>query len=62
MEQPDPARYTWHVVTPSDPDYLPSDKRLLHVVADRTRLKAAFDEARRRAEEAAELPAEGRAA
>ena len=49
LEAPDPARYTWHVVTPSDPDYLPPDKRLLHVVADRTRLKARTDEARRRA-------------
>ena len=36
---PDPARYTWHVVTPSDPDYLPPDKRLLHIVADRARLE-----------------------
>ena len=35
LEPPDPARYTWHVVTPSDPDYLPPDKRLLHIVADR---------------------------
>jgi len=46
---PDPARYSWHVVTPSDRDYLPPDKRLLHVVADRTRLKAVLDEARQRA-------------
>jgi hypothetical protein len=63
MDQaPDPARYTWHVVTPSDHDHLPYDRRLLHVVADRARLKAALDEARRRAEKAAELSATGRAA
>ena len=49
LEAPDPARYTWHVVTPADHDYLPPHKRLLHVVADRTRLKAVLDEARRRA-------------
>ena len=61
MEPPDPARYTWHVVTPSDHDYLPPEKRLLYVVADRTRLKSALDEARRRTE-AAELSATGRAA
>jgi hypothetical protein len=62
MDEPDPSRYTWHVVTPDDHDHLPYDKRLLYVVAERTRLKAAFDEARRRAEEAAEPPAEGSAA
>ena len=39
LEPPDPARYTWHVVTPSDHDYLPYDRRLLHIVADRTRLE-----------------------
>jgi len=37
LEEPDPARYTWQVVTPSDGDYLPPDKRLLHIVADRAR-------------------------
>ena len=57
-----PGRYTWHVVTPSDHDHLPYDRRLLHVVADRTRWKAALDEAKRRAQEAAELSASGRAA
>jgi len=61
-ENPDPGRYTWHVVTPDDPDHMPYDRRLLYVVADRTRLKAALDEARRRAEEAAELSAAGRVA
>jgi hypothetical protein len=50
LEEPDPARYTWQVVTPSDRDYLPPDKRLLHIVADRARWKAALTEARRRAD------------
>jgi len=63
LEPPDPARYTWHVVTPSDHDYLPPEKRLLHIVADRTRWKAALDEARRRAGEPdGNLSATGRAA
>ncbi len=63
LEPPDPARYTWHVVTPSDPDYLPPDKRLLHVVAERNRWKAALTEARRKAEDpAANLSATGEAA
>jgi replication initiator protein RepSA len=63
LEPPDPARYTWQVVTPSDRDYLPPDKRLLHVVADRNRWRAALDEARRRArDQEANLSATGRAA
>jgi hypothetical protein len=64
LEMPDPARYTWHVVTPCDYDYLPPDKRLLHVVADRARWKAALTEARRKARPpTAELSAtDGRAA
>jgi hypothetical protein len=63
LEPPDPDRYTWHVVTPSDEDYLPPDKRLLHVVADRHRWKQALDEARRRAhDQEANLSATGRAA
>jgi len=66
VDQPDPSRYTWHVVTPDDRDHLPYDKRLLYVVAERTRLKAAFDEARQRAEEAGQaaedVSAKGRAA
>jgi hypothetical protein len=49
LEEPDPARYTWVQVTPADPDYLPPEQRLLHVVADRARWKAALTEARRRA-------------
>ncbi len=63
MEPPDPARYTWYVVTPSDHDYLPPDKRLLHVVADRHRWKQALDEARRRARDhEGNLSATGRVA
>jgi hypothetical protein len=63
LEPPDPARYTWHAVTPADRDYLPPDKRLLHIVADRARWQAALTEARRKAQEAdANLPADGRAA
>jgi hypothetical protein len=64
LEVPDPARYAWHVVTPSDYDYLPPDMRLLHVVADRARWKAALTEARRKAgPPTAELSAtDGRAA
>jgi replication initiator protein RepSA len=63
LEPPDPARYTWHVVTPSDADYLPPDKRLLHIVADRARWQAALTEARRKAQEPdANLSADGRAA
>src|SRR5437764_15161090 len=63
MDEPDPARYTWHVVTPDDHDYLSADKRLLRVVAERARWQAALTEARRKAEEAtAELSATRRAA
>jgi hypothetical protein len=60
-EEPDPARYAWHVVIPSDPDRMPYDRRLLHVIAERTRLRTALDDARRRCE-TAELSATGRAA
>jgi hypothetical protein len=63
LEVPDPARYTWEVVLPSDRDYLPPDKRLLHIVADRNRWQAALDEARRRArDQEANLSATGRVA
>jgi hypothetical protein len=61
-EDPDPGRYTWHVVTPSDHDHLPYDRRLLYIIAERTRLKAAYDEARRRSQEVAKVSATGRAA
>ena len=61
-EEPDPGRYSWHVVTPSDHDHLPYDRRLLYVVAERARLKAAFDEVRRRTQEATEVSATGEAA
>jgi hypothetical protein len=63
LEAPDPARYTWHVVTPGDPDYLPPDKRLLHIVADRVRHRAAISEAKRRAcDQDRTVSASGRAA
>jgi hypothetical protein len=63
LEPPDPARYTWHVVTPDDHDYLPLDRRLLHVVADRARWRAALAEAKQRAwETTAEFSATGSAA
>jgi hypothetical protein len=63
LEAPDPAQYTWHMVTPSDPDYLPPDKRLLHVVAERNRWQAALTEARRKAQESGgNLSATGEAA
>ena len=63
LELPDPARYTWAQVTPADPDYLPPEQRLLHVVAERARWKAALDEARRRSgPPGGELPATGEAA
>jgi hypothetical protein len=45
----DPARYSWEMVAPSDPDHMSHARRLLHVVADRITWKQALDEARRRA-------------
>jgi hypothetical protein len=63
LQVPDPARYTWQVVEPSDPDHLPPDRRLLHIVADRAHWQAALREARRRADQAiAQLSATGKAA
>jgi hypothetical protein len=63
LETPDPARYTWHVVTPDDPDYLSPDKRLLHIIADRARCQAALTEAKRKAQEReGNLSATGKAA
>jgi hypothetical protein len=60
----DPARYTWEPVSPGDPDHMPNAQRLLHVVADRQRWRAALTLARARASGQAtpELPATGRAA
>src|SRR6202167_879810 len=46
----DPTRYAWEPVKPSDQDHMPTPQRLLHVVADRIRWRAALDEARRRAQ------------
>jgi hypothetical protein len=40
MEVPDPARYSWAQVLPGDPDYLPPERRLLHVIAERARHRA----------------------
>jgi hypothetical protein len=48
LDEPDPTRYTWVQVTPADPDYLPPEQRLLHIVADRARWKVALDEASRK--------------
>jgi Replication initiator protein, pSAM2 len=63
LETPDPARYTWHVVTPDDPDYLSPDKRLLHIIADRAQCQAALTEAKRKAQEReGNLSATGKAA
>ena len=60
---PTPAGTPGNGVTPSDPDHLPADQRLLHVVADRARWQAALTEARRRAQEPdGNLSATGRAA
>ena len=55
--------YAWEVVAPSDPDHMPMPRRLLHVLADRSRWQAALTQARQRAQDSAsELPASGRAA
>ena len=63
LEADEPGRYTWHVVTPSDHDHLAADKRLLRVVAQRTRWQAALAEAKRRAQQQdGNLSADGRAA
>ena len=60
----DPARYTWEPVAPGDPDHMEHARRLLHVVADRTRWQAALTEARRKAamHESSDVLATGRAA
>jgi hypothetical protein len=53
----DPNRYRWEKVTAADPDAMTPTRRLLHVLDDRTRWRIALVEARRRADESAELPA-----
>jgi hypothetical protein len=60
----DPARYSWEVVAPGDPDYMDHARRVLHAVADRARWQAALAEARRRAAvpEVRDPSASGRAA
>jgi hypothetical protein len=62
---PDPddtGRYRWEKVTPADTDFMSHGRRMLHVLADRARWRAALSEARRRAQEADKLSATGRAA
>ena len=60
----DPARYSWEVVAPGDPDHMDHARRVLHAVADRARWQAALAEARRRAatSEVRDHSASGRAA
>jgi hypothetical protein len=60
----DPTAYRWEQVQPSDADYLPPARRLLHAVADRLHWERALAEARRRARDAlaAEVPGTRRAA
>jgi hypothetical protein len=48
----DPASYRWEQVQPTDEDYMPPSRRLLHVVADRLQWERALAEARRRARDA----------
>ena len=60
----DPARYSWELVAPGDPDHMDYARRILHAVADRARWQAALAEARRKAatQDRGNLPATGRAA
>jgi hypothetical protein len=58
----DPARYTWEPVAPGDPDHMPPAQRMLHVVADRQRWRAALTEAQHRANSPPNLSATGEAA
>ena len=58
----DTGRYRWEQVMPNDQDFMTHGRRMLHVLADRARWQAALAEARRRAQEGADLPATGRAA
>jgi hypothetical protein len=43
----EPTDVKWELVAPSDPDYLPVTHRLMHVLTERTRWRAAAAEARR---------------
>ena len=58
----DTGRYRWEAVTPADADFMTYGRRMLHVLADRARWQAALVEARRRAQEAEDVSATGRAA
>ena len=53
----DTGRYRWEKVARVDQDFMTPARRMLHVLADRARWKAALLEARRRAQEAAGLSA-----
>ncbi len=62
-DQADTGRYRWEQVGPSDADFMPYGRRMLHVLADRAQWNASLAEARRRADEATgNLSAAGRAA
>jgi hypothetical protein len=58
----EPGQYTWERVTPGDPDHIPPGQALLHILTDRARWQAALTQARRKAQETADVPATGRAA
>jgi hypothetical protein len=58
----DPARYRWERVAPSDRDAMTPTRKLLHVLDDRSRWRAAVADARRRAEHADGRALTGRAA
>jgi hypothetical protein len=62
-DRDDTGRYRWETVTPADQDFMTYGMRMLHVLADRARWRAALAEARRRAQEpGANLSVTGRAA
>jgi len=48
--------YRWERVTPGELDYLSATRRLLHVLADRSRWREALSTAKRRAEDSDESP------
>lgn len=64
ITEPDPSRYAWEPVRPSDPDHMEPARRLLHVVADRRKWQVALTLARARAsgQPAPDLSATWRAA